>query len=474
MMRRRDTTLSTTRLCHFFYHYFWWIGFGVTLIGNAVLLSKNVQIVSDPQLLGIANSKNTDIHINNNYNINNNILRVDIHANTLIQDDVEPEPEQKKKRKEEEKQSSLTSASANSIPRNPQPSTQLKQSKVVALSSSTQERRRPEDLQHVFFYHSFSFCLLIKDDNDLLDEWLAYHYHTLNLRHVIVAVDPSSQTSPKEIFERWRSHFGLTFQLWHDEDYMPPFFLKGLYDNVPRMIKMQDKNATKWQEEGTSVSEEHLKEDYQRINNHRYRQAKFLQHCSKQLQTANKTWMTHIDTDEYIVLNPTIRHSATLETKNFMERPLPPSLTKNALWGLLEDLYERDPATINWPCLSMPRVLYGSVVDDDDNDETTTTTSTNTNHPPLETLTWKYHADYENATLNKQPKVIMDVSGFPPFNVSKKAFSIHRPSLRLCRGRGDIHLRDGANYPLTVNHYVGSLARYQARDDPRRTQKVRE
>ena len=41
-----------------------------------------------------------------------------------------------------------------------------------------------------------AFCLLIKDDNDLLSEWIAYHYHVFNMRRLIVAMDPTSKTSP--------------------------------------------------------------------------------------------------------------------------------------------------------------------------------------------------------------------------------------------------------------------------------------
>eukprot|EP00535_Pseudo-nitzschia_heimii_P001226 CAMPEP_0197176734 /NCGR_PEP_ID=MMETSP1423-20130617/2556_1 /TAXON_ID=476441 /ORGANISM="Pseudo-nitzschia heimii, Strain UNC1101" /LENGTH=131 /DNA_ID=CAMNT_0042626143 /DNA_START=454 /DNA_END=846 /DNA_ORIENTATION=- len=35
-----------------------------------------------------------------------------------------------------------------------------------------------------------AFCMLIKDDNDILDEWIGYHYHTMKMRKVVVAVDP--------------------------------------------------------------------------------------------------------------------------------------------------------------------------------------------------------------------------------------------------------------------------------------------
>ena len=48
-----------------------------------------------------------------------------------------------------------------------------------------------------------SACLLIKDDNTRLIEWLAYHYTMFPLRYLIVGVDPDSATSPKVILQRW-------------------------------------------------------------------------------------------------------------------------------------------------------------------------------------------------------------------------------------------------------------------------------
>ena len=50
----------------------------------------------------------------------------------------------------------------------------------------------------------FSACLLIRDDNQLLSEWISYHYHTLKLRYLVIAVDPDSQTSPHNILQRWQ------------------------------------------------------------------------------------------------------------------------------------------------------------------------------------------------------------------------------------------------------------------------------
>ena len=46
---------------------------------------------------------------------------------------------------------------------------------------------------------SFAACMLIKDDNEILSEWIAYHYFVLKLRKIIIAIDPLSTESPSEI-----------------------------------------------------------------------------------------------------------------------------------------------------------------------------------------------------------------------------------------------------------------------------------
>jgi len=51
---------------------------------------------------------------------------------------------------------------------------------------------------------SFAACVLMKDDNIILPEWLAYHYEVLPLRRLIVAVDPFSKTNPDKILDAYR------------------------------------------------------------------------------------------------------------------------------------------------------------------------------------------------------------------------------------------------------------------------------
>ena len=84
-------------------------------------------------------------------------------------------------------------------------------------------------------------CLLIQDQNDQLIELIAYHYHILPLRHLVVAVDPTSVTSPLQILQRWNktttstsnydesehdnnnhqtNFHTMNIQLWNNKDYI--------------------------------------------------------------------------------------------------------------------------------------------------------------------------------------------------------------------------------------------------------------
>ena len=65
---------------------------------------------------------------------------------------------------------------------------------------------------------TFSTCLLVMDDNHHLVEWLAYHYHVLPLRYMIVVVDPRSTTSPSYLFNRWRRK-GMVIVEWEDKNF---------------------------------------------------------------------------------------------------------------------------------------------------------------------------------------------------------------------------------------------------------------
>ena len=335
---------------------------------------------------------------------------------------------------------------------------------IVAATRNTSELEIPDSVKH--FDSStkmeFSACLLTKDDNDILNEWIAYHYHVIGLRYMIVAIDAKSSTSPTALLDKWRD-FGMTIEEWKDEMFMPDIYFQKAYHLQPRLVKIK-KNKHKWLE-GIDDPEVH-KQYYNTIQDHRFRQITFLSECTKKLREKNRSWMVHIDTDEYIVINPKLRELHKFEGKI----PIPKSVEPSIVPRLLNEMVVQNWDTINYPCMSLPRLLFGSIEDDKKPH-----VPTGFNVSRFESLRWKYHAEFQDGALNKQPKVIMDVSAIPDDDkmlTEGRVFSIHRPSQFLCRTQGQMYFEDVDYFPFSVNHYLGTFERFGARDDPRRNRKV--
>eukprot|EP00588_Corethron_pennatum_P008722 CAMPEP_0194273572 /NCGR_PEP_ID=MMETSP0169-20130528/6882_1 /TAXON_ID=218684 /ORGANISM="Corethron pennatum, Strain L29A3" /LENGTH=454 /DNA_ID=CAMNT_0039016563 /DNA_START=265 /DNA_END=1632 /DNA_ORIENTATION=+ len=117
-----------------------------------------------------------------------------------------------------------------------------------------------------------SACLLIKDDNDRLTEWMAYHFVTMPLRYLIVGVDPKSKKSPSKILEWWNGQDGLKIIQWDDDDYMTE----------------AEKEKGNRKEAGSA---------------HIDRQKIFYRECINAMVDAKRSWTMAIDTDEFFVFN---------------------------------------------------------------------------------------------------------------------------------------------------------------------------
>jgi len=94
-----------------------------------------------------------------------------------------------------------------------------------------------------------------------------------------------------------------------------------------------------------------------------------------------------------------------------------------------------------------------------------------TKEEQLQTKRWAFHTSYDDKERNGQPKVIVDVSVVPANDRMfwRKPFSPHRPSTKLCRGIAEISFPATESYPLSINHYLGTWERYNARNDTRRS-----
>ena len=131
---------------------------------------------------------------------------------------------------------------------------------------------------------TFSACLIIKDQNMLLPEWLGYHYTMLPLRRLIVAIDPHSLTDPEPILDLYSS-IGMDITMWRNEsDYWQDWGFNSPLDKLDYQLT----NASSQTE---------------RRSRYLKRQHHFYAGCLKRLRDEGRTWTAVIDVDEYLALN---------------------------------------------------------------------------------------------------------------------------------------------------------------------------
>lgn len=331
----------------------------------------------------------------------------------------------------------------------------------------------------------FAICLLTKDDLGILPEWLAYHYHAVDLKHLVVAVDPSSTTNPKSILNKFAYSLPrLMIDQWSDEDFMPDFFLNGTFDVVPNFmgVELHDRETY-----GDFVKRKHMgpykTRDMRLVNNHRYRQTRFISECARHMQRRHpekQVLLSLLDTDEYLVVNPLM-----IESQFEFGRIDGPSWHQFKAGSVLSWLLES--SILSSPtCIQVPRLLFGSV-ERNTTDDTTLgftqirgdenvelTYSLPRSSSPFETLRWKYHAAWNDTNRNFQQKVILNLHHIPAKDeiFGDHINSVHRPSRQLCppeSGLGEAF----ATSPVAAFHYIGSEERYFARPNDLRRNKKR-
>jgi hypothetical protein len=300
---------------------------------------------------------------------------------------------------------------------------------------------------------NFSACLLIKDDNAILNEWIAYHYHVLRMRRLIVAVDPLSSESPKSILDKWSSLTDLEISQWSDESYMPDYFLEN---GRPRDEFMQDQS---------DFDQEMTQQQILEISNHRYRQRVFFAKCMRDLRDRGSSWVIHIDTDEYVVPSKLLREVAPSGlTIPSIEEP-------GSVLTFVQQVVSRRLG--NYPCISLLRLLFGSI--ESSEEERTEQVPPEFDAKNFETLRWRYHANPQNMKLHGSPKTIIDVSSIPEEFLPKEVvYSIHRPVEQFCQRNKDLKYDNFLSQSIAANHYLGSWERYSARADNRRSKETYE
>ena len=276
----------------------------------------------------------------------------------------------------------------------------------------------------------------------------------LNLRSLIVAVDPLSVQSPSSILSRWRLVTDLHVLEWSDDNYMPADFLDN---DVPPEEYMQKREDF---DHSPNITDAALLE----ISNHRYRQRVFLAECMKRHRKMGNSWVVHIDTDEYVVASKLLRQMKP----DYLT--IPPMDEPGSVLSLIQQAVTKTSSLVSYPCISMLRVLFGSVESAPRYRDADVPPGFNSTS--FETLRWRYHALPHNMTIHGNPKVILDVAAIPQKYLPDVAYSIHRPVPEYCHKNKDLTFTSFRKQPIAVNHYLGSWERYSGRQDRRRSRAV--
>uniref|UniRef100_A0A7S1BBQ3 Uncharacterized protein n=1 Tax=Corethron hystrix TaxID=216773 RepID=A0A7S1BBQ3_9STRA len=348
---------------------------------------------------------------------------------------------------------------------------------------------------------AFSACMLVKDDNTILPEWLAYHYVSLPLRHLVVTVDPNSRTTPESVLRTWgmgseydpsgrdgedeRGKFPrMNIEMWTDADVFP--------DKTPlQRRKFADLSG---------LSMEEAKE------RHRIRQPKFMDLCMQHHKRAGRKWVILADSDEYVTFSPSDENDGESEWSNRVnwDNPLTDDAERN--WWYRKFTYQisvrktvlppaMDGSTTvarhvlseeakHWygnetgrgypwihddsACLVLPRVFYSAAESPMETIASAVPPDLWENYPAenLNSIRFRFNAGRNQNKLNLLGKSIVDVSRVPMERLTGGP-NIHKP----IEGN-DICTRAYARYDastLRLNHYLGSWEQHQIREDVRRS-----
>ena len=296
---------------------------------------------------------------------------------------------------------------------------------------------------------TFSGCLLVMDDNHRLTEWLAYHYHVLPLRYLIVAVDPRSAMSPTHILNHWRK-YGMVIIEWTDKDFWTFKNGQPLRD-LPSNATFQNKR-----------------------DRHRGRQKYFYKKCLVELKRQGRTWASLHDSDEYMVYNHAggerfaswDRSRRLRDPSRMKPSQTPPTTAEQG--GMIRYIQQEREAGLEYyqsPCIGIPRLIFGADKSKIDRAAVVANVPEAFHYlvPSMDTLYWRQHALRNDFGKNALGKVILDVSRVDVAQAPQFQ-SLHRPIKSIC---GNPWHQDGES-GLRINHYLGSWESYSFRDNDSR------
>jgi hypothetical protein len=281
---------------------------------------------------------------------------------------------------------------------------------------------------------TFSACLMFKDDTHLLTEWLAYHYHVLLLRRLIIGVDGGPESFPMDLINRYSGRIQIT--LWSRNIFAPDW-----------MMNSTDRHR-----------------NYDDAQKHIRRQMLLLRQCALRLKHENRTWTAFLDPDEYLVFNhqlyvPTLSPMIDSEETRQTGVQLPNVREEGVIYKFLQTNKLQRKISENKPCVTIPRLLFGSHISSDHSSRI----STDNTVPPLMTMRYRSHANRTNFKANRLSKTVLQLQYLSIQQLSRLK-NMHSPVPEVCQHPQLIH---ADNSLLIINHYLGSQASFSHRKDAR-------
>jgi hypothetical protein len=311
---------------------------------------------------------------------------------------------------------------------------------------------------------------MIKEDNELLSEWLAYHYTVLPLRYIVIGSDVGNTQNPEHIMQRWSSvDTDLQYWVWNNAS-------QFINRHGPMKVKGQNKNVSK---EDQTLQAHHA---------FVHRQKGFVTTCSEFLQTQGVRWTTYVDSDEFVVLNrlgvddqdliiqdkgPNSIRNESYQARRDMDLNLDSTTTSPTVAEVLHKLrkseyWNKSPGSA--ACYTLPRLLVGAL----ENvtcpaqlavNELVLANNNSYSYDQMSTLRFVQHAKKGDFAASKYGKVVMDLSAIPQATVSGTVpRNIHRPYKSVCGPA----VTSFPNAVLYLHHYIGTWERYSSRTDGRR------
>jgi len=311
--------------------------------------------------------------------------------------------------------------------------------KIKETASVGNSSRKGAEVQR-----SMAACLMVRDDNTLMYEWLAYHYTILPLRHVLVAADLNSTENPNEVLKVWNGT-DLKFISWTDADFMYRF------GEIP--VGEEDQN-----------------------HHYLHRQRAFFTSCAEYMKAQNESWVVFVDTDEFVVIN-----RLNKDDDPFREEEMEKNSTRYQRFQQRIALRPFDTTVMDVidtstraarldSCHVMPRLLISALENE---------TCSNMNHAKefiesngfdyaqLSSIRFVQTAPKNSFYPSKWGKVMVDVNRLSLESIGRKPKSSHRPFKECPKP-----LRAFEEALIHVNHYLGSWERYSARKDVRRSREA--